>query len=860
MMEQLTLPFTNAELTLSPRGGLWEILLAVAALILVLWLYRYELRLVARTTAFMLLALRLLVVGLLLFVVFLQPALARTESAKVPQRILIFVDRTASMEVADPQRPPVEKLKLARALHLGGDLCSDLQLDEGILQYEHPARPRWVSPDEYPNDPERRRQAIAERRRRHDEVCKRVDTISRSEICRRLLADEKTGLLQRVQGAFQVELYGFAQDVWDVRAERIDDLFAKRETSSSTAFTDLGMPLDRALEVGDGEVRGIVLLTDGRHNRGELPAGRASKLGERKMPIYPIAIGARQAGPDVAIIGMEAPNAVFKDAENGRNINAAVKATLRVRGLPAQEIVVELQAMGRTLEQKRIVHNGADQDYPLAFATTLNDEGTQKLTVTARPARGAAHAENASRSALVKVVDDQAEVLLIDGEARWEHHYLATALGRDPLMKKVKNVVFVQPRLGRIEEAELQRMNHSALSLPPEPDALGAYDCIVLGDVSPEQLSLAERQRLERYVGERGGTLVIVAGKRFMPMAFVGAKPQAAEESDPLLKLLPIVGPRAVKPPEGFALTLTDEGKRTPLMQLAEAPEDGDVWSELPPHFWGIVGRRKPAATALAYVGGAEPKDDQSLIAWQAYGRGRVLFIGIDSTWRWRYKVGDKHHHRFWGQLVRWSASDKLLEGGTSQVRYGTPRAMYQTGQEIDVLMRLSDEVPAELPKGPARARIVRSGAKAETVAVVELSRREGQPRVLAGRVRDLPDGQYRVELDVSDLADRLQPPTAPGVPKPRAAEFSVSPPDSREMLELTTDWDLLKELADKSGSGGTVYAPEDASRLIDLLTREAKTHAERSEHRLWEWWPTLALFLLLLTAEWVARKWVGLP
>jgi hypothetical protein len=263
-----------------------------------------------------------------------------------------------------------------------------------------------------------------------------------------------------------------------------------------------------------------------------------------------------------------------------------------------------------------------------------------------------------------------------------------------------------------------------------------------------------------------------------MPLEFATAK-QRAGETDPLLKLLPIIDPCVVKPPEGFAVALTEEGKRAPLMQLADGPEEGDVWSELPPHYWGVVGQPKPAATVLA------SQDGQALIAWHPYGQGRVLFVGIDSTWRWRYKVGDKYHHRFWGQLARWAAADKLLEGGTSQVRYGTPRATYQTGQEIDVMMRLSDEIPVELPKGPARARIVRQGAKNDTVAVV-------------------------------------------------------------------------KELADKSG--GKVYAPEDASQLINLLTRQDRTRVEGTEHHLWEWWPTLALVLLLLTAEWVIRKWVGLP
>src|SRR5262249_13786561 len=208
-------------------------------------------------------------------------------------------------------------------------------------------------------------------------------------------------------------------------------------------------------------------------------------------------------------------------------------------------------------------------------------------TVTARPARDVGHAANRSRSALIKVVEDQSEVLLIDGEARWEQHYLATALSRDPMVKKVKSVIFTQPRLGRIDEEELRKMNHPALTLPPEPDALAAYDIIVLGDVTPEQLPLEERKRLEKYVGERGGTLVIVAGKRAMPLEFSNAKPQAAEETDPFSKLLPITQPRVVKSANGFSIALTDEGKRTPLMQLGEGPEDGDVWSELPPHYWG---------------------------------------------------------------------------------------------------------------------------------------------------------------------------------------------------------------------------------------------------------------------------------
>src|SRR5262249_30983897 len=138
---------------------------------------------------------------------------------------------------------------------------------------------------------------------------------------------------------------------------------------------------------------------------------------------------------------------------------------------------------------------------------------------------------------------------------------------------------------------------------------------------------------------------------------------------------LPIELPQVVKPADGFGVTLTPMGQETPFLQMeAEADQSAARWASLPRHFWGLVGRAKPGATTLAYV--AEPiapddkrkaeerERDLGLIVRQNYGFGRVLFVGLDSTWRWRYKTGDTYHHRFWGQAIRWAASDKPLVAG----------------------------------------------------------------------------------------------------------------------------------------------------------------------------------------------------
>jgi hypothetical protein len=845
-MTKIPLPFTDAFLLLTPAGAggaamVLILILAVAALVL---LYRYELRLVRRSLAVLLLALRLAVLVFLLLVVGFQPIVGRSVGEELPGRVLVAVDRSASMDITDPQRPAVDKLRLVRAFKLAEDLGSADLLADWIRQYETQKNPTFLS------DPDARR--------RHDEVCRRVDALTRTQISRKLLTADGLRLVEAIAARHRVEVQGFDQEAWDVPAERIEELFAPEAVrpADKRNGTDLRLPLLHALErsgPAEEKMLGVVLLTDGRHNWGPSPVAKAMELGQQSVPIYPIALGAAQAPPDIAVAGVKAPPAVFK------NVDTPVEARVKISGLPRQEVIVELQRPGQEPLQESIAHDGKDGYHTVRFQVKLDQVGAQALAVTVKPVAGEIRTDNNSRTAVVNVADDKAKVLLVDGEARWEYHYLANALARDPSVK-LGSVLFAQPRVELIAEEELQKIGNPARTLPEKPDALADYDCIILGDVSPVQLPPGERTRLERYVADRGGTLVIIAGKRWMPLAFTRLEDRPAPDAgDPLLKLLPIQDPEAIHPVRGFPVALTAEGRLTPFLQLSPTASDnlGD-WAKLREHYWGAIGKTKPGATALAFVPGDEPgpEKDRALMARHHYGFGRVLYVGLESTWRWRYKVGDTLHHRFWGQVVRWAAADKPLVAGNDRVRFGTRDPVYRQGEEVDVVVRLGEDVRPLGAGALAGARILRQAApgKEEAVALVPLAPREAQPRVLEGRLRDLPAGQYAVELVIPDLADAIDEGQAQ---KPRAM-FTVTAPDSEEMVELSTNQPLLEELAAKSG--GKVFAPENAQDLVDLLTHKASVRWHHTETRLWEWWPTLGLFLLLLTVEWVARKWAGLP
>ena len=237
-----------------------------------------------------------------------------------------------------------------------------------------------------------------------------------------------------------------------------------------------------------------------------------------------------------------------------------------------------------------------------------------------------------------------------------------------------------------------------------------------------------------------------------------------------------------------------------------------------------------------------------------------MLYIGVDSTWRWRKGVGDLYHHRFWGQVVRWAA-DRPLESGNQFVRFGTSQPVYRGGQDVELFVRFKDAKDAARAETKATANVLRRGGDGKPVAVIPLGRRPAQPNAYEARVANLPEGDYEIQLDMPAVADRLRPSADPEEPKaagPLKASFTVSPPESAEMNDLSTNRPLLEELASKSG--GKVYSPEDVEELLKNLVNENITHTDYTEQKLWHWWTMLIAVVSLLTVEWVVRKWSGLP
>lgn len=837
---------------LTESGWFWFCtLVCVSAAVLVGMLLKYERSLVPKAVGNTLLALRLAVLGVL-FLTLMQPVVAWVLDRDRSGRIIVAVDVSQSMDTADSYADDAELLRWARRLELIGNPSIDARLDEWIASYENREEPTWVKPGEAPTD-KRRAELARLRRDLVREKLEAVRALPRRDIASRLMTTTSAPLLQQLSEIGDVEIRAFAG-----KAETIDEAAIAKtlESDIETLVPEL-TDLTTVMNVGNSDdtsrTIGVVLLSDGRHNGTEEPSRAASRLGTLNAPLIPVMIGSEQRPKDISIISIDYPQVAFRDD------TPVVKARLAADGYRNEQLTVLLEKTDG-LSQTRIAQVpdasvGApfvDVEFPL----DAGDLGRHEYTLRTDILEGETREDNNERLISLQIVDDQSHVLLVDGEARWEFRFIDNALTRDERVD-LKQVVFRQPHIGLLPETFFP----DQLSLPDDIDQvadspLGELDLLIVGDVSPTEMPHESWRVIDEFVRNHGGTLVLLAGKNDFP----------ARHFSPALKpLLPVTNlrqinlrnaPQDAAPAEnGFHLQLTPEAESEAMFQLDNDQfENLNVWSHLPGHSWGLLATARPGATVFATARRAdEPSlaDERAnaIIVHQYYGFGQVLWIGIDSTWRWRHRIGDRYHHRFWGQLARWAARNKA-SAGNDFVRLSLQNNQLAPGDDAVFEARWQSRFLDLNPELKAFIELKsQSNEKADQPhSRVELTPVDGRPLLSQARAVGLTSGTWTARLVVENANLGTEVSTS----------LYVSEPLTGELSDLSANRELLTNIAELSG--GQLLLPHETDSVAELLKPPDESSESREETTLWDHWLFLVLFFSLLTAEWVTRKLHGLP
>jgi len=443
-------------------------------------------------------------------------------------------------------------------------------------------------------------------------------------------------------------------------------------------------------------------------------------------------------------------------------------------------------------------------------------------------------------------------VLYVDGVLRWEGKFIREALAADPDVNLISTV--------RTARVGADRGSQGVLLA----EQLANVDVVILGDVEAAYFSAEEElQALCRWVRESGGGLVLTGGYHsFGPEGFGRTV---------LRDVLPVAFSAAANPQieQPFNLKLTDAGREHPIFHLTgDRVRDTGFFHRLPPlDGCSRVAGIKPAAEVLAVnpqVRTADGEQGLPVLVVQQAGAGRTMLFAVDTTWRWRLVVGgfagdSSFYERFWGQLVRWMASEQ--DETPPQLFVSTDQSRYKLGEtiELNIELRLPDRAD-DGADGRGSARGAEPSAwKVAARALDESGKQMNVP------LAELGDGKYRGtlaagrpgRLDLAVTADPARPASDTDIAPESYAQSSVVTVQvdrpGVELLNTRGDPQWLARVVQLSG--GRVLQPDQIETWARQLPADPVRKAVLRTSGMWGDWLFGGTFLVLICAEWIQRR-----
>jgi len=639
--------------------------------------------------------------------------------------------------------------------------------------------------------------------------------------------------------------------------------------------TDLTAALRHVLRtVAPEELGGVLVLSDGRHNGSDAVELPGAQFAGRGIPIHSVLLGTKLGLRDASIARLESPETVFLEEE------MVMQAELSFSGLRGESAKVELLLEGEVVEQRVVPIADQRERQSLSFSHKPDTEGVVEYSLRISGLEDERFDSNNERVFDVAVSDDRTNVLLVDAKPRWEFRYLRNLFyGRDAAVHfqyvlLEPDFITGQDRTRKVHaSAEREYGDAEATALPETREDWLKFDAIILGDIPAEALDRETVDTIRHAVTKRGAMLVVSCGQNHMPHAHI------SPEFRDLLPVRITGGLRTALAPEpGFRITLTPVGRAHPIMQQSEEPFLNErIWAKQPPFFWRHPALQAlPDAEILAYAERADPVTGhlldpslngkginmnrlrrgrhlvKPLVLTRRAGRGNVVVVTTDQTWRMRHKAGDIYHHKFWGQLLQWGAGERL-RAGNDKVRLGTDKLVYGPEDPVTVTAKIIDENLMPTEEQPLEVHLERDGEN-RILRKHPMTFRENSAGMFEAILPPLGDnGRYRVTLPTTYASGT-------GV-KSEPVETSITVAGGQmsvELSELSADPTTLQRLADLSG--GRVFGPEDDLEASDLFGESREIIPERSDISLWDRWPVFLAFLALVGSEWISRRRATLP
>ncbi|MGL4941822.1 MAG: glutamine amidotransferase [Thermoguttaceae bacterium] len=649
--------------------------------------------------------------------------------------------------------------------------------------------------------------------------------------------------------ASKTELIAFTFDATPLPCPVQDGQLALPVVPKGTA-TAIGPVLDELRHTSSGKrLLGTLLLTDGnqksRPPHDLLPSVAASRYRADETPIYTICFGqptGSTSTQDVALEDVRTNETVFLTNE------MVVTGSVRLSGFVGKPIEITLSLESpdgklQTVDTTTVESHGEGQMLPFKLSTIPKEVGVWKYVVTAAEQPKELILTNNTQAGFVRVVEGGLTVLAIQGRRRFEQKWIRQALDASadirvetwylPVDEAFASSEQRRP-LDRLASATSARSSEAAYFTPKK------FSVYILDNVDAAAFHPEELEALAEAV--RGGAGLLMLGG-------VHAFGAGGYAETPLAEVMPVVlngldrqqddakfradvhwqGDISVEP--------TDIGLTHPVMRLSGLRDENvALWKSLPPlDGANKLGSVKMGALTLADGNG------QPILVSQLFGDGRVVAFGGDSTWRWAMGGHADLQKRFWRQMILWLAHMDDIAAG--ECRILTDSLRIAPDEELPFRIVAKDGFGATVvaPKVTVACRHPDG-----TTTSLETSPVGDE---VCGTVRGMhAAGDYVIEADV----------TLPDATIKKATGRFLVVAQNTELEYPVANPKLLERIATETG--GQSVLPEELPALLHRLEQEADAYVELRQQKwsLYDTFPVLILFVLLVATEWIVRRWYG--
>ncbi len=610
--------------------------------------------------------------------------------------------------------------------------------------------------------------------------------------------------------------------------------------------TRLGQALREVINDERGTpLAGVVVFTDGQQNAGPDASSVVPLAREVAVPIFPVGVGSDKLPVNVRISDLAAPARAYPgDA-------FTVTGYVQAQGFEGKTVTVELLSKtddkneaAAKLEGTQQVVLGGGEAVPVKFQLTPGEAGRRTLQLRLRAPAEDRNPDDNQRETSVEVIDRKTRVLLVAGGATREYQFLRNMLYRD---KSIEVDVLLQTG----SEGVSQEAHELLEDFPTTREAMYSYDVVVGFDPDWRDLDTAQAELLNRWVGEQGGGLIVIAGPIYMDAWLQSQNLDAIRALYPVefTRRIAVVDDGRFGSKQANPLQFTRDGLEAQFLWLGDsASTSAATWSAFK-GVYGFYDVRGPKLAATVYTRYGEPRGgaDDSLpvyMAGQYFGSGQVFYMGSGEMWRLRAE-GDGLFEVFYTKLLRHVSQGRLARG-SSRGLVMTEGDRFTPGNMVEVRAQVTNARLEPLEQPTVTATVIGPDGSLDNLELKADATHVGNYR---GGFIVRREGSYRIELLVPESNDvRLSAPP-----------IQVTIPDL-ERDHVQRNDAVLGELAKQTGGRYYIGLPavlgRSAPPLVDELRDASRTTTlAAAPDRLWDNTWMLAIVCGALSLEWLTRR-----